>query len=65
MRVHIATGSPCLLPMLGTVPAVEQSEIWGESSGVIRRRRKPPGSPEVHSPPLSTSREVIVDPEPS
>jgi hypothetical protein len=45
MRVHIATGSPCLLPMLGTVPAVEQSEIWGESSGVIRRRRKPPGSP--------------------
>jgi hypothetical protein len=45
MRVYIAIGSPRFFSTLGTVPAVEKSEIWGESSGLIRRRIKPPGSP--------------------
>src|SRR5262249_50675493 len=54
MRVHRAAGSPRLLPTLGPVPVGEQSEIWGESSGGIRRRRKPPGSLVVHAPPHSS-----------
>jgi hypothetical protein len=55
MRVYIATRSPRFFSTLGTVPAVEKSEIWVESYRWIRRRIKPPGSPEVHSPPLYQS----------
>jgi hypothetical protein len=56
MRVYIATRSPRFFSTLGTVPAVEKSEIWVESYRWIRRRIKAPGSPEVYSPLLHTSR---------
>jgi hypothetical protein len=52
MKVHSATGSPSLLPTVSAVPTVEQSEGWVERSGLIRRRKKPPGSLLVHAPPF-------------
>jgi hypothetical protein len=66
MKVHSATGSPSLLPTVSAVPTVEQSEGWVERSGLIRRRKKPPGSLLVHAPPfLPTGLGMIAQPGPS
>ena len=65
MRVYIATGSPRLLPTLGAVPRVEQSEVWIGNSGVSCRRIEPLAAAWFTHPPLPTGLGVIAQPGPS